>query len=114
LQYEFGKQQEKQCNCTSLDKPYQNKVGAQLYTVFKTKKPQAAITAFYYRRLFNSLHLKTTYTIDSYSHKNLGVGISAHISSFNFYAMLNNLLEFKNIAKAQSVSLQLGFNIILD
>ena len=38
-------------------------------------------------------------------------GRSFHDSEFN-YEVLDNLLEYQNLAKSQSVSLQLGFNYI--
>lgn len=112
LNYAFGKEISKECDCANPQKGFQNKVGAQLYTIFRPKAPQLAFTGFYYRNIYDFLKLKATYTIDPYSSKNIGLGVSTHIGNFNMYASVNNLLEFQNIAKAQSVSLQLGFNLI--
>jgi len=64
--------------------------------------------------LFDQLRFKATYTVDTFSFKNVGVGVSAHLGKVNVYAMIDNLLEFQNLANAQSVSLQLGFNLIFD
>lgn len=94
------------------DSGYLNAVGAHLFAVNRPKQLQLALTTFYYRRLFNNLTVKTTYTIDSFSYKNIGLGVSAQFKNVNFYILADNLLEFKNLAKAQSVSLQLGFNYI--
>lgn len=110
--YSFGKEVSKDCNCLTEDSGYLNGVGGHLFLVNRPKMPQVALTAFYYRKLFKQLRLKATYTLDSYSFNNVGLGMSAHFGPVNFYVMADNLLEFQNLAKAQSVSLQLGFNYI--
>ncbi|WP_147678226.1 DUF5723 family protein [Algibacter pacificus] len=112
LNYAFGEKRSKTCSCIPDDTGYQNAVGLQLYGINRPKQPQLALTAYYYRRLFNGLRLKAAYTIDSYSFSNVGLGVSAHIWGANFYIMADNLLAYKNIYDAQHVSLQLGFNYI--
>ena len=114
IRYSFGKKIEKECNCISQDRGYLNAVGAQFFAVNRPRQPELALTAYYYRKLFNQLRFKATYTVDTFSFKNVGVGLSAHLGKINFYAMADNLLEFQNLAKAQSVSLQVGFNLIFD
>ena len=114
LNYAFGERRSKDCNCAVDDTGYINAIGLQLYGISRPRRPQMALTAYYYRRLFNGLRLKTTYTVDSYSFNNLGLGVSAHIWGANFYVMADNLLEYKNVYDAQSVSLQLGFNYIFN
>ncbi len=89
-------------------------VGLQYYSIFRPKGPQMAGTLFYHRRLFEFLSAKATYTVDSYSFTNVGLGISTHFGKFNFYVAADNILRYGNIAKAKSVSLQLGFNIKFD
>ncbi len=86
-------------------------VGLQYYSIFRPKGPQMAGTLFYYRRLYDFISAKATYTVDSYSFTNLGLGIAANFGKFNFYIAADNILRYGNIAKAKSVSLQLGFNI---
>ena len=112
LTYSFGKKVSKECNCLQGDSGYLNAVGAHLFAINRPKQPQLALTTFFYRQLFDQLRLKATYTVDSYSFTNIGLGMSTHFGSINFYLMADNLLEFQNLAKAQSVSLQLGFNYI--
>ncbi len=114
LNYSFGKKQSKDCNCLKEDVGYLNAVGMQLYAINRPKQPQLALTAYYYRRLLKGLRAKATYTIDSYSFNNVGLGISAHLGGLNFYVMADNFLQYKNIYNAQSVSLQLGFNYIFN
>ena len=86
----------------------------QLYVISRPKQPQLALTAYYYRRLFKGLRAKATYTLDSYSLHNIGLGLSAHLGGANFYIMADNFLQYQNIYNAQSVSLQLGFNYIFN
>lgn len=112
LNYAFGKKEIEECNCVNEDSGYLNRVGAQLYAIARPKGPQVAFTAYYYRRLFKGLEAKATYTLDSYSFNNIGLGVSANLGGLNIYAMADNFLNFKNIYDAQSVSLQLGINYI--
>ena len=112
LQYAFGKKNSKECNCLSVQEDFQNRVGAHLFLMKRPRKPQAALTAFYYRRLLSNLGIKTIYTLDAYSFSNVGLAVSTTIKNIHFYIAVDNLLKYKNLAKAQSVSLQLGFNYI--
>jgi hypothetical protein len=112
--YNFGKGNGQDCDCYAGSKPYLNAIGLQLFTVFRPKAPQLAATAFYYRRLFDFLKFKATYTVDGFSAHNIGLGTSFHIGAFNMYLTANNLLELQNISKSQSVSLQFGINLIFD
>ena len=114
IRYAFGKKVEKECNCIAEEGNYLNAIGLQLFGVNRPKLPQVAFTAYYYRQLFNQFRIKATYTIDTFSYNNVGLGISAHLGKMNIYAMVDNLFEFQNLADAQSVSLQLGFNLIFD
>lgn len=105
-----------ECDCSSgatgviLDQA----IGFQYYGVFRPIGLQMAGTLFYYRKLTEYLAAKVTYTVDSYSASNVGIGMAADIGKLNFYIALDNLLYYGNLAKAKSVSLQLGFNIIID
>jgi len=112
LNYAFGKKKLKDCDCLAEDGGYLNRVGAQLYAVKRPKGMQAALTGYYYRRIFNGLSAKATYTIDSYSFNNIGLGISANLWGVNLYLMADNFLAYQNIYDAQNVSLQLGLNYI--
>lgn len=114
LNYSFGRNRNRDCNCLSMEEGYQNTVGAQLFAIKRPKGPQVALTAYYYRRLFNGLSAKATYTVDSYSFTNIGLGLSANIKGLNFYLMADNFLEYQNVYNAQSVSLQVGFNYIFN
>ncbi len=91
---------------------YRNAVGGQLHMINRPRGPQAALTAFYLRRVGNFLSLKTTYTVDKFSFSNLGVGINVQAGPVNFYALANNLLGYRNLADSQYASFQIGLNIL--
>ena len=104
------------CDCLNMEgnKLHKNNIGVQFYSIFRPKGPQTAGTLFFHRRLTDYFSAKATYTVDSYSFSNLGLGVAANIGSINFYLAADNLLKYGNLAKAKNVSLQLGFNIIID
>ena len=56
--------------------------------------------------------MKATYTLDSYSYKNIGLGLSSNLGPVNFYVLADNLLEYTDVTKANSLSFQFGFNVI--
>ena len=118
LAYSFGRSLDdsEDCNCKkSSTAPARNQqAGIQYYSIFRPKGPQVAGTLFYSRRFTNFLALKATYTVDSFSASNIGLGLVADIGVVNFYLAADNLLGYQNLAKAKSVSLQLGFNIKID
>jgi hypothetical protein len=113
IQYSFGDGRNSDCNCTGgTEIKYTNSVGAQLFVMSAPRSPLAAITGYYRRQLFDSLELKATYTIDSYSAKNVGLGLATTIGKVNFYILADNLLEYADISKANSLSFQMGLNIV--
>ncbi|WP_310991122.1 DUF5723 family protein [Aequorivita marina] len=104
------------CDCLNMggETLHLQGVGFQFYGAFRPKGPQLAGTFYYFRRLTEFLSAKATYTVDSYSFSNVGLGVSATVGTVNFYLAADNLLAYGNLAKAKSVSLQLGFNLIID
>ena len=114
IQYSFGDGRGSDCNCTSANEnKYTNSVGAQVFVMSTPKTPLMALTAFYRRQIFDALEMKATYTLDSFSSKNIGLGLSTTLAKVNFYILADNLLEYKDISKANSLSFQLGLNIIV-
>lgn len=113
IQYSFGDGRSSDCYCPGENKnKYTNSVGAQLFAMSTPRNPLMAITAFYRRQIFDSLEMKATYTVDSFSAKNIGLGLSTTLWKVNFYLLADNLLEYKDVSKANSLSFQLGLNII--
>lgn len=113
IQYSFGDGRSSDCNCIGENEnKYANSVGAQLFVMSAPRTPLMALTGYYRRQIFDSLEVKATYTIDSFSSKNIGLGLSSTIGKVNFYVLADNLLEYKDVSKANSLSFQLGLNII--
>jgi hypothetical protein len=56
--------------------------------------------------------MKATYTLDSFSYTNLGLGMSTKVGPVNFYVLADNLLSYADISKANSLSFQLGLNVV--
>jgi hypothetical protein len=112
IQYSFDDSRNKDCNCDGADSEYKNALGAQLFVMSTPRKPFMAFTTYYRRNLLNNLQMKATYTLDSYSYKNIGLGLSAQLGKLNFYVLADNLLEYHDITKANSLSFQFGLNII--
>jgi hypothetical protein len=113
FQYSFEEERQTECNCdTDEDSWYRSAVGAQLFAMSTPRAPMVALTAYYRRRFFKGLQMKATYTLDSYSYKNIGLGLYTKIGVANFYVLADNLLGYTDLAKANALSFQIGFNII--
>jgi hypothetical protein len=113
FQYSFEEERQTECNCTTdEDSWYRSAVGAQFFAMSTPRAPMLALTGYYRRRLLQGLQMKATYTIDSYSYSNIGLGLTTKIGVVNFYAMANNLLGYSDLSKANALTFQIGFNII--
>ncbi|MGB5646829.1 DUF5723 family protein [Muriicola sp.] len=91
---------------------YRNALGGQLHMINRPRGPQAALTAFYLRRVGNFMAVKTTYTVDKFSMSNIGLGVNFQLGPVNLYAMANNLLGYQNLADSHYASFQIGLNIL--
>lgn len=114
VKYHFGRGLGNQdCDCYSMgrDEFGSQAVGIQLYSVSRPKAPQYAATLFYYRRFAEFISGKITYTVDHFSNDNVGLMAVGDFRKFNVYMGFDNLLRYGNLAKANSLSLQLGFNL---
>ena len=103
------------CDCwwdDAVDQKYQSAYGLQVFSQFRPRGPQFAGTLFLYHRFSSLLQAKATYTVDEFSYYNMGLLLSTQVYKFNFYLAANNLVDYANLAKANSASLQLGFNLI--
>ena len=111
-QYSFGERDDSDCNCTGNEMGYNNSIGAQFFAMSTPRIPLMALTAFYRKRVLDALEIKATYTLDSFSSSNIGFGLSTQLSKINFYFLAGNLLEYRDISKANSLSFQFGLNLI--
>lgn len=116
-QYSFEEERavDGSCNCEGNDPSifYKSTVGAQLFAMTTPKSPLMALTAFYKRNFSKSFQFKATYTVDSFSFTNVGLGMSTKVGPVNFYLLADNLLSYADISKTNSLSFQLGLNVIL-
>ena len=114
LKYSFGEKRTEICYDDRYKDFYTDALGIQLYSIFRPLRPQLALTAFYQKSITNKIHTKVTYTIDDFSYANIGAGFSAQFGKVNLYGMLDNILEYTNLSSANSVSFQLGINVIFN
>ena len=114
LKYSFGERRSKECYDNRFKEFYTDALGFQLHTVFRPLNPQLAFTGFYQKSITNKIHTKFTYTIDDVSFTNIGAGLSAQFGKVNIYGMVDNLLSYRNLSAANSLSLQVGFNLIFN
>lgn len=114
IQYSFGESRsDDECSCKGkITRKYVNAVGGQLFAMSMPVEPFVALTAFYKRSIFDKLDFKATYTIDPYSDKNIGLGLSGTLGKLNMYLLVNNVLEYKDVSKANSIAFQFGFNFV--
>ncbi len=113
LKYSFGRQRiRRECYFDEYKDYYNNGIGLQLYTVFRPLRPQFALTGFYEKTIHENFHAKVTYTVDKYQGNNVGLGIATQIGAVNLYGMVDNVLKLSDIATANSISFQLGINLI--
>jgi hypothetical protein len=118
LHYDFGRfvGDKGGCNCKNSGTKQKrvSQAGVQYFSIFRPRGLQFAGTLYYTRRFGKTLSIKTTYTIDSYSSKNVGAGLFLNLWGVNLFLAADNLLQMSNLAKANSVSLQVGLNYILN
>ena len=114
LKYSFGERRSKVCYDNRFKDFYTDAIGVQLYSVFRPLNTQLALTGFYQKSITNKIHTKITYTVDDFSAANIGAGLSAQFGKVNLYGMFDNILEYRNLSSANSLSLQLGINVIFN
>ncbi len=111
-EYSFGGFTRKSCNCVMDRSGHKNSVGAHFLMVNRPRLPEIVFTVYYYRKVFEGLRAKVTFTADRYSDRNIGLGVSSHMGNVNFYFLVDNTLEFQNLVDANALSVQFGFNYI--
>jgi len=114
IQFSFEEERPDDCDCLNqnAETNFRSAIGAQLFIMTTPTTPLVALTTYYRRKVFKSLDLKATYTLDSYSFKNIGLGLSSNFGPVNFYVLADNLLEYSDVTKANNLSFQLGLNVI--
>lgn len=113
--YGFGGIRNNQCQYLKSAYSYKpiDKIGAHIYAQKRPDKILYEASVFYERKITNGLLARVNYTVNRYSASNLGIAASGQIGKLNLYAGVNNILALTNLAKAQTISAQLGINILL-
>ncbi|CAA0152528.1 DUF5723 family protein [Tenacibaculum maritimum] len=115
IKYKWGKnRREENCSDMAYENYFNNAIGGQLHATFRPLGPQLALTGFYERAFGDSFKTKVTYTFDEYSFSNLGFGISMNLGAANVYGMVDNIIEFTDIADSNYTSFQFGINLIMN
>lgn len=89
-----------------------NLIGLHLFGVKRPRTLNMAMTAYYDRKFNNNFRAKLAYTIDDFSFTNIGLLVSKKFNKFNMFFAADNLLEYFNLAKSQSASVQFGMQFI--
>lgn len=116
VHYGYGKDRRNvECNCLNKkDETFLNSIGFHLNAIKRPRSVLAAATISYDRSWASFLKTRFTYTLDSFSSRNLGLLVSTKIKNFNFYLAADNLLEYADVAKAQELSVQMGMQVVIN
>ena len=114
LKYSFGERRNKFCYTKTHKQYYYNSIGFQIHTIMRPLKPQFSFTSFYEKSLSKKIHTKFTHTINDYSAAIFGVATSLQIGKLNIFGVLDNILAVTDVASANNISLNFGFNIVID
>ena len=114
LKYSFGERRNKLCYSKTHKQYYYNSIGFQIHTIMRPLKPQFSFTSFYEKSLSKKIHTKFTHTINDYSAAIFGVATSLQIGKLNIFGVLDNILAVTDVASANNISLNFGFNIVID
>ena len=114
LKYSFGEQRRVVCYGDTHKKYFNNSIGFQLHTTMRPLKAQFSFTSFYEKSLSKNAHFKFTHTTNDYSPAIFGTGLSLQLSRVHFFGMLDNILAVRDLSTANNISLNFGFNIVID
>ena len=114
LKYSFGEKRSKFCYTKTHKQYYYNSIGFQIHTIMRPLKPQFSFTSFYEKSFSKNTHTKFTHTINDYSAAIFGVATSLRVGKLNIFGVLDNILAVTDVASANNISLNFGFNIVIN
>ena len=114
LKYSFGEKRSKFCYTKTHKQYYYNSIGFQIHTIMRLLKPQLSFTSFYEKSFSKNTHTKFTHTINDYSAAIFGFATSLQIGKLNIFGVLDNILAVTDVASANNISLNFGFNIVIN
>ena len=115
INYGFRTNLKGKCYCSYKNQTvYSSNIGIHINAIKRPRSILAAATVYYDKNWGSFLKTKITYTVDAFSKSNVGLLFSTKIKNFNFYLAGDNLLAYRDIAKAQQFSFQTGMQIIIN
>ena len=114
LKYSFGEKRSKFCYTKTHKQYYYNSIGFQIHTIMRPLKPKFSFTSFYEKYFSKNTHTKFTHTINDYSAAIFGVATSLRVGKLNIFGVLDNILAVTDVASANNISLNFGFNIVIN
>ena len=108
--YSFGVKRDLDCHYLPNSERYLNKVSAHLFTLISDVHTRIAGTVSYERCFSRHFQAKVSYTADSFSYSNIGLGMATQIGPVQFYLLADNMWNLNNLYDAQALTLQLGLN----
>ena len=114
LKYSFGEKRSKFCYTKTHKQYYYNSIGFQIHTIMRPLKPQFSFTSFYEKSFSKKIHTKFTHTINDYSAAIFGVATSLQVGKLNIFGVLDNILAVTDVASSNNISLNFGFNIVIN
>ena len=114
LKYSFGEKRSKFCYTKTHKQYYYNSIGFQIHTIMRPLKHQFSFTSFYEKSFSKNTHTKFTHTINDYSAAIFGVATSLRVGKLNIFGVLDNILAVTDVASANNISLNFGFNIVIN
>lgn len=110
MHYSFGKKRDLTCNYLPKSERYLNKLSAHLFAMMSDVHTRVAGTLAYERWFSKHFQAKISYTADSFSFSNIGVGLATAFGPVQFYVLADNLWNLNNLYDAQAMTVQLGLN----
>ncbi len=81
------------------------------------KRPETVLfgASIYYEKNFNNIfETRVSYTVDKFSYTNVGLSASLQLWKVNLFAGVNNIIGLADLSKANSASVQLGLNVLIE
>ncbi|WP_300434178.1 DUF5723 family protein [Christiangramia sp.] len=91
---------------------FMNLFGMLVSGVNRPKGLTYGVTAYWDRKVNDNMRFRLAYGVDEYSLTKLGAMVTSRFKNFNIYLAANDIIGYTNLAKANSASLQLGFQFV--
>lgn len=114
LRYSFGEVRPKECYASTRKKYHYNAIGFQVHTVSRPTSSLISFTSFFENSFSDNFHIKLTHTFNKYSNTLLGAALAFQWRTLNFVGSINNLTKARSLETANTLSLNLGLNFVIN